>query len=739
MIRHKPLGSGHPYSIDTDQRFPVDPIAGQELSLGVRSTEDVGSVSLEHEVDGVRLADLSLERTQRKSRGETVDGGHLAAAQAKLAKAGSGWTITLMGLKAGQILRYRFVSNSGNTRWFSTGIFGWEESDLRPPVAGKSRVSSGLEILTDGKSVRSARYEIAIKDSEHITGFGERFEAPEFPHVVVDTILFEQYKNQGLEKKTYLPMSFAHVVGEAGWGFWVDTYRKVSFDIRGSESGKIVVTVELDGEIGGDYLPTTHFFDGSAAEVLDQFLTSVGKPEELPEWVFGLWASGNEWNTQAEVLRQAELHKRTGIPISNLVIEAWSDESTFTAFRDSKPLTTSGEEPTELGDFEFSETGAWPDPKAMVDALHSQGVKVHLWQIPLLKMRPHPKGLLAIQVAKAKQEGHLIMEQGPGGKPRPYRNRGWWFPLSLMPDLSDPQSASWWTEKRRYLVRDLGIDGFKTDGGEHAWGRELIYKNGRRGDEMNWQFPVHYAKAYGDLLRSEGKAPVTFSRAGNVGSQAHGAFWAGDENSSWEAFRWSLNAGLNATASGILYWGWDFAGFSGEIPSGELYLRSAAAACFVPIMQYHSEFNHHKTPNRDRTPWNIAERHDDPTLVGKFKKIVELRERLRPYLANEAREAIATSRPLMRPLFFDFPKDPAIWQSAFQWMLGSSILVAPVVEEGATSREVYLPESKSWVDTSSGEVFEGGQLLNWRTDMDWVPAFVAQDMWSSLEEIFRPR
>jgi len=736
MIRHKPRGTGHPYSVDTDQRHPVDPVAGGALTLGVRATEKVSTVLLEYQVDGLPQPHLALERTARKSRGESVDGGHLAAAQAKLAKAASGWTTQLTGLMAGNKLRYRFVSNSGNTRWFRTSVFGWEESSLEAPTTGESRVTKGLEVLTDGREVRAVRFRIAVTPDEHITGFGERFEAVDFTGGIVDTILFEQYKNQGLEAKTYMPMSFAHVVGGAGWGFWIDSYRTISFDIGRSEKGTIVVTLDVDGDKDGDYLPVTHFFDGSPSEVLDQFLTKVGKPEELPEWVFGLWASGNEWNTQAEVLRQADLHRENKIPISNLVIEAWSDESTFTVFRDSKLLTEAGAEPKKLSDFEFPAHGAWPDPKAMVDTLHSQGVKVHLWQIPLLKMRPHPKGLLARHIEQAIGGNHLIMEEARDGKARPYRNRGWWFPLSLMPDLSDRESAEWWTEKRRYLVRDLGIDGFKTDGGEHAWGSELIYKNGGRGDEMNAQFPIFYAKAYGDLLRSEGKAPVTFSRAGNVGSQAHGAFWAGDENSTWEAFRWSLNAGLNATASGILYWGWDIAGFSGEVPSAELYLRSAAAACFVPIMQYHSEFNHHRKPSRDRTPWNIADTLDDPTVVERFRNIIELRERLRPYLFAQTRKAIALSRPLMRPLFFEFPEDKKIWESRFQWMLGESILVAPIVEEGAFSREVLLPDSEKWVDSHTGEVFHGGQFVSVSAEVDSVPTFVRQEHWSGLKDVF---
>jgi alpha-glucosidase (family GH31 glycosyl hydrolase) len=116
-------------------------------------------------------------------------------------------------------------------------------------------------------------------------------------------------------------------------------------------------------------------------------------------------------------------------------------------------------------------------------------------------------------------------------------------------------------------VAALGVE---TDGGEHAWGSELVYLDGRSGDEKNNTYPVSYAQAYGSLLTSAGKAPVTFSRAGFSGSQAHGAFWAGDENSTWDAFRWSMNAGLSAASCGIVYWGWDIAGFSGEIPGAEL-------------------------------------------------------------------------------------------------------------------------------------------------------------------------
>jgi len=451
--------------------------------------------------------------------------------------------------------------------------------------------------------------------------------------------------------------------------------------------------------------------------------------------VFRLWASGNDWNTQTEVMRQVDAHRDHDIPVGSVVIEAWSDESTFTAWRGSEYAVTDG--PHRLADYVFPADGPWPDPKGMIEELHKRDIRLHLWQIPLIKLRPHPRGQVAADAAAAIRERVLIEEVGPDGRLRPYRNRGWWFPLGLMPDLTNSRAAKWWTDRRRYLVEELGIDGFKTDGGEHAWGRDLRYLDGRQGDEANSTFPVSYAKAYGDLLESAGRAPVTFSRAGFTGSQAHGAFWAGDENSTWEAFRWSMFAGLSAASCGILYWGWDFAGFSGDVPDAELYLRSAAAAAFVPIMQYHSEFNHHRTPSRDRTPWNIAERSGDSRVIPVFRRFTKLREALVPYLADAARASIASSSPLMRPLYFDFPEDRQVWDYPLQWMLGPDFLVAPVLSAGATEWDVYLPAG-SWVDAFTGETVVGGRVVQRATPIHELPLFVRWEAWASVQPIFGP-
>jgi len=720
MIRHRPFGSGHPYSVDTEQRWPIDPIAGEPVTLGVR-TSGASSVTLEINDRSVALAPVV-----RSSRGQTQDGGHLASAQARLARSNGGWQVTLNDLVAHQKYRYRFTTGVENTRWFEFRASAWRTSDS---AATGSRIEPGtVTVLDDGVDIHRVRFAVRLAPGERLVGFGERFDALDHRGTELDSIVFEQYKNQGAERKTYLPMPFAHVVDGpgAGWGFHVRTSRRVWFDSTSAD----LLWIEAEGES-----VDVAFYEGTPTEVLNAFLAEVGRPEELPEWVFGLWASGNEWNTQAEVMKQMDAHRDLEIPVGNLVIEAWSDESTFTAWRGSE--YEPADRPHVLADFTFAADSPWPDPKGMTDELHARGIRLHLWQIPLIKMRPHVTGQAAIDASSAIANDVLVQEVAPDGKLRPYRNRGWWFPLGLMPDLTDERAAKWWTDKRRYLVEEIGIDGFKTDGGEHAWGRDVRYLDGRHGDEVNGLFPVFYAKAYGDVLRSAGKAPVTFSRAGFTGSQAHGAFWAGDENSTWEAFRWSMFAGLSASASGILYWGWDFAGFSGDVPDAELYLRSTAAATFVPIMQYHSEFNHHRSPSRDRTPWNIAERSGDDSVIPVFKKFADLRERLRPYLAEQAAASIATGAPLMRALFFDFGDDDRVWDFPLQWMLGSDILVAPVLDAAADSWELYLPAG-DWVDAFTGENVDGGRTITRPTPLDELPVYVRASAWGEMERVFRP-
>jgi alpha-glucosidase (family GH31 glycosyl hydrolase) len=152
-------------------------------------------------------------------------------------------------------------------------------------------------------------------------------------------------------------------------------------------------------------------------------------------------------------------------------------------------------------------------------------------------------------------------------------------------------------------------------------------------------------------------------------------------------------------------------------------------------MQYHSEFNHHRSPSRDRTPWNIAERSGEPRVIDVTRGFVELRERLLPYLTSEASKAIRAGTSLMRPLYFDYPSDPEVWDHPLQWMLGDDLLVAPVLEPGVRSWDVYLPDG-DWVDAFTGLAVEGGQVVSRVVPIDELPVYVRASAWRKLAVVF---
>jgi alpha-glucosidase (family GH31 glycosyl hydrolase) len=143
-------------------------------------------------------------------------------------------------------------------------------------------------------------------------------------------------------------------------------------------------------------------------------------------------------------------------------------------------------------------------------------------------------------------------------------------------------------------------------------------------------------------------------------------------------------------------------------------------------MQYHSEFNHHRSPSIDRTPWNIAERTGDARALEVYRFYAKLRMQLVPYLAEQARRSVESGRPLMRALFFDHPGDGAIWEHPYEYLLGDDLLVAPVVTEGATARDVYLPQGR-WVDLWTGDETDGAQLVTRDAPLEVVPVYVTAD------------
>jgi alpha-glucosidase (family GH31 glycosyl hydrolase) len=614
------------------------------------------------------------------------------------------------------------ASSGGLQLQFARGSAAGGQLYLRWPAHGLE-VPLQVRWLEEGDG-RLVAIEITgdLQQPEVLVGFGERFDAVDQRGRALDTIVYEQYKNHG--NRTYLPVPF--FFSNRGYGCLVEGTDRVHYDLGRTVPDRWRCLAFA----GAQQRVTVDWFGGEPLAMLRTFTALTGRPDAPPPaWVFGPWMSSNEWNTQARVEQELAKTLELDIPATVLVIEAWSDETTFYLWNGARYTPQPGSDCLRLEDFEFPTDGPWPDPQAMLDRLHAAGVRLVLWQIPALKsiQEAHPQH--DADIAHAVERGY-VLRQRDGSL---YRNPAFWFHDALIPDFTQAEATEWWLKKRAYLLDQLGVDGFKTDGGEHLQGRTVLAADGRGGEELANAYPNLYVGAYHRFAQRlrHGDA-VTFSRAGYTGAGAFPAHWAGDENSTWEAYRRSLHAGLSSALSGVIFWGWDIAGFSEALPSAELYLRAAAMAAFCPIMQYHSEYRAPGTPSKDRTPWHIQERSGDERVVPIYRLFAQLRMRLIPYLVREAASCVAHGEPLLRPLLLDDPADATAWHIVDQYRLGRDLLVAPVVEEGAVSRTLYLPNGQ-WHDFWTGSPAQGGRWHTVAAPLDRIPVYLRAGATSPLE------
>lgn len=590
------------------------------------------------------------------------------------------------------------------------------------------RSKQPMRVLVDQKGqIQNYHIEFESPNDEAFYGFGERFNALDQRGCNLDNYVYGQYTNQG--KRTYIPIPF--FVSSRGYGMWVNTSRQVQFDMAAtrSDSWFLEGRAEEDGN-----LDITWFLQEQPYENVKAFTLATGKPKVPPSWVFGLWMSSNDWNSQIEVLNQLHETQKLQIPASVLVIEAWSDEINFYIWNDANYEVKPSSEIYKFADFEFANDCHWPDLKSMVNEIHLADIRLILWQNPTIKFGlPHESfndTLNKADQAYAIEHGFVVEKSD--GSPHRIEPHMPWFQNSLVFDFSNPAAADWWFSKRAYLVEELGVDGWKTDGGEHIWDLETRFFNGKLGVDGINEYPLDYESAYGQFMQKlRGDDFVLFSRAGYTGSQKNPCHWAGDENSTWDAFRATLQAMLNVGISGLPFLGWDIAGFAGPIPTSELYLRATAFSVFCPIMQYHSDVNHSERTSRDRTPWNIQKQTGDTRVVPVFRKFANLRMNLLPYILEQVKLSSETGLPLMRVMGLVYPQDAKCRDYVNQYFFGENLLVAPVIVEDIEELPIYLPEG-NWRDFWTGEILHGPFEFIVKVPLDRIPVYQKQGSILSL-------
>lgn len=529
-------------------------------------------------------------------------------------------------------------------------------------------------------------------------GMGEKYDSLNQKGNTVINQVREKFCFQG--DKTYCTTPFFWT--DTGFGLYVDTCEVTTFYF-GEKS--IEITLPETAEVV--------LFSGTPEEIVREYMSLFGPAVLPPEWTMGIWISANRWNTQKDVDELLAKLKKYDFPASIVVLEAWSDEATFYIWNGAKYEPVSNGQALKYEDFDFSGT-PWPDPTKMIRDIHDAGLKLLLWQVPVYKKQgddevQNPQNDLDREDAASRKLCVTMPDGAPYMIPK-----GNWFPDSMVPDFTNPDTVKSWFAKRQYLL-DIGVDGFKTDGGEFIHRSDAQFHDGTTGKEGVNRYSRDYTESYRNFVGSNG---VIFSRAGFSGQHTVPCHWGGDQQSQNSELASVLKAGLSAAASGMIFWGFDLAGFAGPLPTLDLYRRATQMACFCPIMQWHSEPDGGQfrelmpgaEGNNERSPWNMGESYAAPGFMDEIRYWHKLHEQLRPYLWKTAKDCVCNSKPFMRPLVYEWPNDVNAVNCQDEYLLGDDLLVAPLLEENATSREVCLPDGV-WFDFFDGTEYAGNQTI----------------------------
>lgn len=456
------------------------------------------------------------------------------------------------------------------------------------------------------------------------------------------------------------------------------------------------------------------FVGDTPADVAKTYADLTGYAPHFPDWASGFWQCKLRYEDQEELLEVAREYKARGIPVSAIVIDFFHW--------------------TEQGEWKF-DSKYWPDPEKMCRELKEMGIRpvVSIWPT----INPNSENW------RAMDEGGMLVrtETGQYGTFQFYGQQTF-----IDPTHPDTRAFVWQKVRQNYY--DKGIPNFWLDEAEpevhpQQFGHLHFYAG--NGAQTAMLYPYYYCKMFYDGLKEAGeKDVILLTRAAYPGSQKFGAaVWNGDIPSDWRALRQSVVSGLSMAVCGIPWWNSDIGGFLfGDTESDdfrELIVRWFQFGLFCPVMRLHG-LRKRPESQKPRNP-GIIEPAGGPNEIWKFgdraygiiEKIIHLRERLRPYIAQQLDITSRTGLPLMQPMFYRFPEDETCYRLSDQYFFGSEILFAPIVEQGQTERKVYLPQGK-WQRTGTGEVYEGSQWVTVQADLSRFIAFVPED--SNLLPLF---
>ena len=442
----------------------------------------------------------------------------------------------------------------------------------------------------------------------------------------------------------YKPVPF--YFSNRGYGIFMHTSAPATCDFGASYIGAQRLFM-------GDEAVDLFVFFGEPEEILDAYTNVTGKSPMLPLWTFGTWMSRITYFSQEEGLEIARQLRAHRIPSDVIHFDTGWFGVDWQC------------------DYEFAKD-RFPNPAAMLKSMKKDGFHTCLWQLPYFT----PKNRYFNELV----DGGMVVTNAKGGMP--YED--------AVVDFSNPKAVEWYQGKIGALIR-LGVGAIKCDFGEAAPYNGL-YASGRTGFYEHNLYPLRYNKALWNAVKDNSGEGVIWARSAWAGSQRYPLHWGGDAATNDIGMMGDLRGGLSLGLSGFSFWSHDMGGFVTASPE-DIYRR------WLPFGFLSSHTRAHGAPPTE--PWLISESFTDA-----FRQCAEMKYKLMPYVYAQAKDCSNRGLPMVRALFVEYPEDPGAWLVEDEYMFGSQILVAPLMESG-NERVCYLPQGK-WIDYQDGKVYDGG-------------------------------
>ena len=490
---------------------------------------------------------------------------------------------------------------------------------------------------------RSINPVFSLAPGERIYGCGESFTSL---NKVGQKVHLSVTDPQGPESDgQYKPVPF--FFSNRGYGIFMHTSAPVTCDFGASYIG-------ADRLFMADEQMDFFVFFGEPKDILNEYTEITGKSPMLPLWSFGTWMSRITYFSQEEGLEIARQLRANRIPSDVIHFDTgwfgvdWQCDYQFAKDR-------------------------FKDPVGMLKQLSKDGFHTCLWQLPYFT----PKNRFFPEII----EKGLHVVNATGGMPVE----------DAILDFSNPETVSWYQSKIEGLMKQ-GVSTIKCDFGEAA-PYNGFYHSGKGGLYEHNLYPLRYNKALFEVVeRSHPDEGIIWARSAWAGSQRYALHWGGDAATNNIGMLGDLRGGLSFGLSGFSFWSHDMGGFVTASPE-DIYRR------WLPFGFLSSHTRAHGAPPTE--PWLISE-----SFTEAFRACAEMKYKLMPYVYAQAKDCSERGLPMVRALLVEFPEDPGAWLVEDEYMFGSQMLVAPLLESG-NERMVYLPKGK-WIDYQSGKVYEGG-------------------------------